>query len=83
MSVAADDDLKAGSVRIKVNIFAIVQHINFASRQFDVLSFRKRSAPRLGVHVAANRVDRRNAPQLIENSTVPNVAGVNDNLARL
>jgi len=79
--VAADDDLEACGIRIKVTIFVIVHHINVGARQFDLLSLRKGPTPRLGVDVAANRVDRRDAPQPIENSTVPNVAGVNDNLA--
>lgn len=83
VGVAADEDLEARGTQIKVNIFTIVQHINVGSRQFDLLSSRKRLTPRLGIDVAANRVDRRDAPQLIENSTFPNVACVDDNPAAL
>lgn len=81
VSVAADDDLKAGSFRIEIEFFQIVQDVSRDSRRFNELRSWKRVTPRLGIDVAAHRVHWGDRIQLIQDAALSNIARVNDTLA--
>lgn|SRR6187397_2285364 len=80
VGVPADHHLKGGGPRIDVELLQIVQDVDAGSLQLQHHVFRKRLAPRLGVYVAAYRMDRRDVPEPVEDRPFANVASMNDRL---
>lgn len=76
--VAADDNLETRSPGIQVESIDIVKNINRRRTSFYDGSFRQRSRPILLVHVSADRDNRRECPQGIENLRFAHVSSVND-----
>jgi len=76
----ADHDLKAGRLRIGVELLQIVQDVDAGSLQFEDDVFSKGLAPRLCVYVAAHRMDRRGVLESVEDRAIANVASMNDRL---
>ena len=78
VGVAGDDDLNAGGVGVEVKVFEIVQGVNGGQSEVHDRRLRKDFTPGLGIHIAADRVDRRDGLQLFENERVADIAGVDD-----
>ena len=83
MGVAGDHDLEAGDFGIEVELAEVVEHIDQDVLDADDFGGWQGSSPGLGVHVAADGHDRRDASKSIKDGGVANVASVDDSLAAL
>ncbi len=78
MRVAEDHDSDAGGVWMHIQILADMKHVDQFSIEINGLSCRQFTAGALMVHVAANRRERCDVPQSIENGVVADVTGMQD-----
>ena len=80
VSVAADDDVKAGSFGVEVELFKVVEDVDRDILEFDYSGKRNGTGPGFGVHVAANGEDGCDGFELIQDLGVADVTCVNDGL---
>jgi hypothetical protein len=78
VGVAVDDDLETGGLRVEVELFEIVEHVDGGACELQGLSERQGFCPGLGVDIAADGVERGDSTELIEDSWIADVAGVED-----
>jgi len=76
--MAADDRLDPGRARIEIQVRQIVQHVHGGGLHFDGLGQREESRPAFPVNIAADRGNRSDLRERLENPRVPDVARMND-----
>jgi hypothetical protein len=80
VSVAADDDVEAGSFGVEVELFKIVKDVDRDILELDYSGKRNGRCPGFGVHVAANGEDGCDGFELAQDLGVADVTCVNDGL---
>ena len=80
MRMATDKNLKVWRVRGEIEFIPIVQHVNGYGTEMSFLDFRNRIGPIPLIVIAADRDNRIQSVELLQNFRASNVAGVKNDI---
>ena len=78
MAVAGDHNPESGRRGFEIKLRKVVQHVNADAAEFDCLGLWNSFCPCFAVDIAADRGQRGNRCEFIENMRISDIPGVND-----